>query len=178
MPLVAIVDGIRLMIFFKDHDPPHFHAISAEYRLKVEIDTLRIIQGGHADSAGTQGDSMGGKTTRKANGRVARVPTGRKPRANKLAPALRILSAEPVIHGVLKIVWTGGYAGIVDMRPIIAEGHIFSYLADPKHFDQVKIGYYGHSIEWTNEKSEQIDFGADTLRERAEKQAALLALAS
>ena len=29
----------------------------------------------------------------------------------------RIVSAEPVIHGVLKIVWNDGYEGVVDLSP-------------------------------------------------------------
>jgi len=51
-------------------------------------------------------------------------------------------------------------------------------LQKPKNFQKVQVTEFGHSIEWTNEKGEQIDFGADTLREKAEKQAALIALAS
>jgi len=121
---------------------------------------------------------MGRKPSRKTPVGVGRVSGRAKPRTNRVTPALRIVSAEPVIHGVLKIVWTDGYAGIVDMRPIIAEGRIFSYLANPENFREVQVGYYGHHIEWKNEKGEEIDFGADSLRERAERQAAILALAS
>ena len=49
-----------------------------------------------------------------------------------MSKALPIVSAEPVIHGVLKIVWTDGYEGVVDLRPPIAQGGIFSYLRRPK----------------------------------------------
>ena len=41
VPIVAIVDGVKIMFFFRDHDPPHFHAEYGEY----SIATLRIIQG-------------------------------------------------------------------------------------------------------------------------------------
>ena len=85
----------------------------------------------------------------------------------------RIRSAEPVIHGVLKIVWNDGYEGIVDLRPTIARGKIFTYLQRPNNFKKVKVSEYGHSIEWKNEKGEEIDFGADTLRAKAENQAKL-----
>ena len=90
----------------------------------------------------------------------------------------RIVSVEPVIHGVLKIAWNGRYVGLVDLRPTIARGRVFSYLQKPKNFEKVQVTEYGHSIEWVNDKGEQIDFGADALREKAEKQAALIALAS
>jgi hypothetical protein len=89
-----------------------------------------------------------------------------------------IVSAEPVIPGVLKIVWNDKYAGLVDLRPVIARGQIFSYLAKPANFAKVRVAEFGHAIEWLNDRGEQIDFAADTLREKAEKQAALIALAS
>jgi hypothetical protein len=82
----------------------------------------------------------------------------------------RIVSADPVIHGVLKIVWNDGYEGVVDLRPTITRGKIFTYLQKPKNFQKVKVSEYGHSIEWINEKGEEIDFGADALRAKAESQ--------
>ena len=85
----------------------------------------------------------------------------------------RIRSAESVIHGVLKIIWNDGYEGIVDLRPTIARGNIFTYLQKPNNFKKVKVSEYGHSIEWKNEKGEEIDFGADSLRAKAEGQAKL-----
>jgi Domain of unknown function (DUF4160) len=45
MPTIAIVDGIRIMIYFNDHEPPHFHAKQAEYEILVEIAGLRVIGG-------------------------------------------------------------------------------------------------------------------------------------
>jgi hypothetical protein len=85
----------------------------------------------------------------------------------------RIMAAEPVIPGVLKIQWDDGYAGIVDLRPVIARGRIFTYLQKPENFEKLKIGEYGHGIVWVNDEGEEIDFGADSLRQRAEKQAEL-----
>ena len=85
----------------------------------------------------------------------------------------RIRSAEPVIHGVLKLVFTDGYEGVVDLRPIIARGRIFTWLQKPKNFQKVLLEDYGHHVYWMNSKGEQIDLGADSLRRDAEKQAEL-----
>jgi hypothetical protein len=85
----------------------------------------------------------------------------------------RIVSAEPVIHGVLKIVWNDGYEGVVDLRPTIDRGRIFTYLRKPNNFKKVKVDEYGHSIGWINERGEEIDFGADSLRAKSENQAKL-----
>jgi Protein of unknown function (DUF2442) len=85
----------------------------------------------------------------------------------------RIVAADAVIHGVLKIQWNDGYEGIVDLRPVIARGKIFTYLQTPENFEKLQVGEYGHGIIWVNENGEEIDLGADSLRQRAEKQAEL-----
>lgn len=37
MPTIAIVDGIRIVIFLNDHDPPHFHAFLGEITVRMTI---------------------------------------------------------------------------------------------------------------------------------------------
>jgi hypothetical protein len=88
-----------------------------------------------------------------------------------------IVSAEPVIHGVVKIVWDDNYEGVVDLRPIIARGKIFTCLQDAGYFNTVRVASYGHSIYWGEEDNEAVDFGCDRLREIAEEQAARVAQA-
>lgn len=90
----------------------------------------------------------------------------------------RIVLAEPVIHGVLKIVWNDGYEGIVDLRPTIARGKVFTRLQNARNFSKVRVSEFGHSVEWVDEDGDQIDFGADTLRSKAENQARLNEVAS
>lgn len=94
------------------------------------------------------------------------------------ADTLRITAAEPVLHGVLKVTWSDGYEGIVDLRGIIAEGEIFARIREPAGFRNVKVESYGHSIYWGEDGNEDVDFGCDRLRQIAEQQAALLARAS
>ena len=88
-------------------------------------------------------------------------------------------SAEPVIFGVVKIVWKDGFAGIVDLRPILAKGEMFNFLrVNPARFDDLKLEDYGHNIFWLDDDNYEIDFGSDSLRCRTERQARLLYLAS
>ncbi len=91
---------------------------------------------------------------------------------------LRILSAEAVIPGVLKIVWNDGYQGIVDVRGLIRDGALFEPLRKPDTFRAVKVQPHGHAIYWGDAEDEDVDFGCDRLRQMAEEQAALLARAS
>jgi hypothetical protein len=85
----------------------------------------------------------------------------------------RIVSAEPVIHGVLKLKFTDGYEGVIDLRPIIAKGRMFTWLQKPGNFKKIKIEEYGHHVYWIDGRGEEIDLGADSLRRDAEKQAEL-----
>jgi hypothetical protein len=94
---------------------------------------------------------------------------------NKVKDILRVIAAEPVIHGVLKLVWNDGYEGIVDLRGIISSGRIFEPIRDPDYFRQVRVERFGHYIYWGDDEFTQIDFGCDRLREVAEEQAALVA---
>jgi hypothetical protein len=87
-------------------------------------------------------------------------------------------SAEPVIFGVVKIVWKDGFAGVVDLRPVLAIGEMFNFLrVNPARFDDLKLEDCGHSIIWLDDDSYEIEFGSDSLRQRAERQADLLHLA-
>ncbi|GAB4044794.1 DUF4160 domain-containing protein [Spirosoma litoris] len=38
-------DGIRIYIYPRDHNPPHFHAYYAEYEALINIRTLEIMAG-------------------------------------------------------------------------------------------------------------------------------------
>jgi hypothetical protein len=85
----------------------------------------------------------------------------------------QIASAEYVIHGVLKIIWKDGYEGVVDLRPAIDRGKIFEYLKDPEICRGFAVEKFGHSLGWIIDGDTEIDFGADTLRAKAENQAQL-----
>lgn len=96
-----------------------------------------------------------------------------------MSEIVRIKSVDPVMFGIVKIVWLDGYEGIVDLRPVIEDGEIFAFLRNaPARFHDVKLEEFGHSIYWRDDEGEEIDFGADSLRRRAERQAEILRLAS
>ena len=44
MPVVAIVDGVKIEFYPDEHPPPHFHA-HAEFVAQIEIRTSRILRG-------------------------------------------------------------------------------------------------------------------------------------
>jgi hypothetical protein len=83
----------------------------------------------------------------------------------------RIATAEPVIHGVLKLVFTDGCERVVDLRPLISQGRVLKWLQKPKNFSKLQLEEYGHHVFWVDDKGREIDLGADGLRRDAEKQA-------
>jgi hypothetical protein len=45
MPTIAIVAGVRIIIYPKDHLPPHLHAKFAEYEAMISIVTGDVLEG-------------------------------------------------------------------------------------------------------------------------------------
>ena len=143
---------------------------------------VRIGDGGRSLGLAHRGRRGGGFLRRRfalpgggaSRARACGPPCGKDDsggRVNELLP--RMVSVSPVIHGVLKIVWTDGYEGVVDLRPLLARGKIFTYLQTPENFEKVRLEEYGHHIYWLDDKGYEIDLSADSLRRDAEKQAEL-----
>lgn len=45
MPTIAIVDGVKIQMFYNDHTPAHFHAVLGDDEALVTIDSLDVIRG-------------------------------------------------------------------------------------------------------------------------------------
>ncbi|MCC6867179.1 MAG: DUF4160 domain-containing protein, partial [Burkholderiales bacterium] len=45
MPTISSFYGILIQMFWCDHDPPHFHALYAEYEVLIDIRTLEVLEG-------------------------------------------------------------------------------------------------------------------------------------
>ena len=45
MPTISSFYGILIQIFWRDHAPPHFHALYAEHEAQIDIRTLEVIEG-------------------------------------------------------------------------------------------------------------------------------------
>lgn len=45
MPTISQFFGIIIQMFWRDHSPPHFHAMYGEYEAQIDIRTLEVIVG-------------------------------------------------------------------------------------------------------------------------------------
>ena len=46
MPRISEFFGIAIYMYYKDHMPPHFHAIYAQHEAEIGIDPIVILDGG------------------------------------------------------------------------------------------------------------------------------------
>jgi hypothetical protein len=178
VPTVAILEGVKIQFYPREHPPSHSHAVTAEYRAQIGIEMLAALKGSLPRSKLAAVVSRA--QPRRAVLQTAWDRNGGETAAgkNRMNDILRIAAVEPVLHGVLKLTWNDGYEGIVDLWGIISHGEIFEHLRDPRNFRQARVESYGHFIYWGEEGNEFVDFGCDQLREIDEEQAALLARVS
>jgi Domain of unknown function (DUF4160) len=45
MPTISQFFGIVIQMFWREHAPPHFHALYSEYEAQIDIRTLDVIVG-------------------------------------------------------------------------------------------------------------------------------------
>lgn len=45
MPVVAIVAGVLIRLYYADHEPAHFHAVLGEDEMIVRISDLAVLAG-------------------------------------------------------------------------------------------------------------------------------------
>jgi hypothetical protein len=71
----------------------------------------------------------------------------------------KITSAEPLDKQLL-LIYADGDRVLVDFRPVIAEGSLFTQLDDPDFFGAVRVAPNGRSVSWPGD----LEFCADALR--------------
>ena len=96
-----------------------------------------------------------------------------------MSEIIGMAKVEPILHGVLKIHWMDGHVGLVDLRAIFEEGDMFEFMRrTPERFSNVILEDHGHKLFWLDDDGDEIDFGTQSLRDRAERQAEILLVAS
>jgi hypothetical protein len=46
MPTVAVVEGVKIVFYYGDHPPPHFHAKLAENDAVIGLRDVKLLAGG------------------------------------------------------------------------------------------------------------------------------------
>ena len=45
MPEISLFRGIRIMMFYSDHNPPHFHAEYGNFKCLIDVESGCVIKG-------------------------------------------------------------------------------------------------------------------------------------
>ncbi|GAB3640034.1 DUF4160 domain-containing protein [Spirosoma arcticum] len=45
MPVIALLDGLKIEMYFNDHAPPHIHAKHAEHEVLITIQEFAVFAG-------------------------------------------------------------------------------------------------------------------------------------
>ncbi len=45
MPTIKLIDSIKIDVYSREHPPPHFHVLYAEYEELIEIESLATYAG-------------------------------------------------------------------------------------------------------------------------------------
>jgi hypothetical protein len=45
MPTISVFFGVVIQMFWREHGPPHFHALYAEHEAIIDIRELRVLRG-------------------------------------------------------------------------------------------------------------------------------------
>jgi hypothetical protein len=45
MPTISVFFGIVIKMFWREHGPPHFHAVYGEHEAIIDIRELRVVRG-------------------------------------------------------------------------------------------------------------------------------------
>ena len=164
MPTIAIVDGVVILIYPKDHAPPHIHAKFAEHECLLNI---------------YNGDLLAGNLPKK---KLAKVQSWLEDHRQDVAFAWdemrqgrTIKRTHQMNHRIVKVEasnfpnvfveFDDGLNGNIDLSKEIAEFPMFEPLRNRELFLNVKLDKQGSRIGWKLEDvGNEIDLCADAIR--------------
>jgi hypothetical protein len=129
MPVISRFLGIAIAILYRDHDPPHFHAIYGDYEI-----TVNIVDG-----------TVNGRFPRRAS--LADPPT----RVILLIwrIMLHVTSAQVLAGHCLLLQFNDGTHGVADVAKDL-HGPIFEELLDPDKFSEAYLDPELRTVCWPN----------------------------
>ena len=167
MPTIAVVDGVKIQMFYADHTPPHFHASIGGDEVLIAIANLDVIRGSAPTCHLATDPGVGATASRPIGPELDQMPGGRGAREYldgkgwempKAVDNVIVAAVPDPAAYTVALTWANGETTVSRFRHVLETG-VFVALADPAVFAQVRIGERGRSLEWPGE----IDFCADAL---------------
>jgi hypothetical protein len=148
MPTISVFYGILIQMFWRDHAPPHFHALNAEDEAPIDIRTLELIQGSLPKRAlalvlewASEGRIDGGL------GPVRTDADAKEDRTLEIAPQIspragwRVADVQALPGYKLRVRFNDGTEGEVDLSQLIQAPHagVFAALRDETIYREVQL---------------------------------------
>jgi hypothetical protein len=158
MPTIAIVDGVKIQLFYNGHGPAHFHAIIGGTEVLIAIRTLEVMRGAMPPGKLRQViDWARAHQAELDQGAGQRGPGESLTMPPMLENTIISATADAGAHTVA-LTWANGAKTVNSFAHLVGKG-VFRAFADPAVFARVRVGDNGRSLEWPGE----LDFCADAL---------------
>jgi len=155
-------------MFWNDHAPPHFHARFAGEECKIDLATLRVLEGGLPPGKMAKVLSWARDHHPELAGCLESLPAAAQTGSDRRL-MYQIETATPLDGSRVRLRYRDGYEGEVSLRHLVDEEGVFSFLRDPAQFARLMIGEDGRWLYWVDPEGDQIDLCADALRYEAEE---------
>jgi hypothetical protein len=178
MPTISVFYGIVIQMFWRDHAPPHFHALYAEHEALIDLRDFGVIRGSLPSGYGVS-IGVGRRSSRGTHGGLefmqphANAETNRTPEVEptiKHTVPWRVTSVAALPDARLRVTFVDGTGGEVHMKSFLSDskldGTIFEPLRDPALFAQAQVVL--GAVQWPNGADLAPDAMYDAIRERGQ----------
>lgn len=167
MPRISQFYGISVYMYYRDHAPPHFHAMYGDDEAAIDIQQSAVMEGKlprRALSLVLEWNTLHRQALLDAwRKRASRTINLRGSTIGLSRMILHITRCEVVGPTHVSVVFNDGDSRVVDLWPLL-EGPIFEPLRDPAQFRQVAVDPECGTIVWPN----GADLAPEALKDLAE----------
>src|SRR3954447_19558485 len=118
MPTIAIVEGVRIVIYLNDHLPPHLHALFAGQEIKLSIVKGEVLSGKLTRET-QDGPGVAGCQPRAGLLYLARDSSRALQRGNDRVNLHRIVAVEALGYPEIRVTFDDGVEGALDLSDLI-----------------------------------------------------------
>lgn len=146
MPTIAMFDGIKIQVF-ADHNPPHFHAVKAEFEILISIGSWQILQGSMRRVISMR--SWTGQSRTKRSFAMSGDVSMDNEILTKGRPLPRIAAATIIDNRRVRVTWRDGNSVTVDLAPVLnSHRHFIPLRTDEENFATMRVNDEGTALEW------------------------------
>jgi hypothetical protein len=143
MPTIAWFYGIAIRMYVRDHPPPHFQAVYAEYEANVLIETGEVIDGARCRKLPHASSRSGRWCTSSNCARIGVAPAlVSNPRGSQVSMLTKVTRLDKLGGFKLRVHFSDGSEGVHDFTAMTNEtGSMLEPLRDEAYFSRVFLEF-------------------------------------